>query len=283
MDATQTQPQATNGAIAKAASSATIEIIPKTGEIVRVGYDTFQGFLALQRVAGMFSASTIVPEAYRGSIANCAIAVNMAIRLGADPLLVMQHLYLVHGKPGWSAQFMIAAFNQCGRFATIRYRFTGKKGADDWTCQAYSRELSTNEPIDGPEVSVQMAKDEGWHAKNPKWRTMTQLMLTYRAASFLVKTTAPEIAMGLQTKEELEDVEGADNTSTFTAPPSPAALPVAGSNPAPAAGAGTEPAGCGPQAGSLPPSGNPSASPEETASTLAAAQEQLRLAAEQGA
>ena len=36
------------------------------------------------------------------------IAQNMARRMGADLLMVMQNLYVVHGRPGWSAQFLIA-------------------------------------------------------------------------------------------------------------------------------------------------------------------------------
>jgi hypothetical protein len=56
-------------------------------------------------------------------------------------------------------------------------------------------------------VSIALAKKEGWYAKQgSKWVTMPQQMLMYRAASWFVRAYAPELAMGLQTAEEIRDV-----------------------------------------------------------------------------
>lgn len=173
---------------------------------VRAGFDNLQGFELAQRAAKALAASTLVPKEFQGNIANSMIALELAQRIGASPLMVMQHLYIVHGRPGWSAVFMIASFNQCGRFTAIRYEWSGKEGADDWGCKAYASEKSTGERIDGPLITIGLAKREGWYSKNgSKWQTMPQLMLMYRAASWLVRTHAPEISMGLQTVEELGD------------------------------------------------------------------------------
>lgn len=38
-----------------------------------------------------------------------------------------------------------------------------------------------------------------------KWKTMPQLMLRYRAASFFSSLNCPELTMGIYTKEEIED------------------------------------------------------------------------------
>ena len=55
-------------------------------------------------------------------------------------------------------------------------------------------------------VDMDMAKDEGWLSKNgSKWKTMPQLMLRYRAASFFSSLNCPELTMGLYTKEEMQD------------------------------------------------------------------------------
>ena len=60
--------------------------------------------------------------------------------------------------------------------------------------------------IEGMEVNMQMADDEGWTKKNgSKWKTMPQLMLRYRAASFFSSLNCPELTMGIYTKEEIED------------------------------------------------------------------------------
>lgn len=173
---------------------------------ITAGFSSVAGFELLQRMAKMFASSNLVPKAFHNNIGDCCIALNMAQRLGADPLMVMQNLYVVNNTPAWSSKFMIATFNQCGRFSSIHYKETGKKGEDSWGCIAYARELATGETLEGPEVTIQTAKDEGWYGKSgSKWKTMPQQMLHYRAAAWFIRTTAPEISMGLQTVDEVED------------------------------------------------------------------------------
>jgi hypothetical protein len=156
------------------------------------------------RKAEAYAQSTMVPQQYQGNVPNCIIAMEMADRMGASPMMVMQNLYIVHGNPGWSSKFLIASFNQCGRFSAMRYDWS----QDRTRCRAWAVEKATGDRIDGPEVSVEMAKAECWSTKSgSKWKTMPELMLMYRAAAFLVRTHAPEISMGLQTQEELIDVD----------------------------------------------------------------------------
>lgn len=168
-----------------------------------------QLFALAQRKANVYAKSTLVPADYRNNIGNVLIAENMARRMGADTLMVMQNLYVVHGKPSWSAQFLIACFNSCGRFSAIKYRFSGTPGKDDWGCVAYTTEALTGELIEGVKVTIGMAVAEGWATKDKsKWKTIPELMLRYRAATFLIRCTAPEIGMGLMTTDEAEDVYG---------------------------------------------------------------------------
>ena len=90
-------------------------------ETVRMGFTTLQSFELMQRAAKLLSAAQLVPKEYQNNIPNCTIALNMANRIGADPLMVMQNLVIVHGKPTWSSQFLIATVNTCGRFTALRY------------------------------------------------------------------------------------------------------------------------------------------------------------------
>lgn len=182
-------------------------------ENVVCGFDTVAGFEAIQRMANLFSASSIVPDAYRSkgqndytSKGNCVIALDMALRMGANPLMVMQNLYVVHGRPAWSAQFLIATLNKSGKFSALRYVFQGTEGKDDWGCRACATELSTGEKLQGPLITIGLAKKEGWYGKSgSKWQSMPELMLQYRAAAWFVRAHAPELAMGLKTAEELQD------------------------------------------------------------------------------
>lgn len=166
-------------------------------------------FALAQRQARVYSESSLVPQHYRNNIGNVLIAQNMSKRMGADLLMVMQNLYVVHGNPGWSSQYLIATFNSNGRFSAVKYRFKGEVNEPDWGCQAYCTELATGDEIEGTWVTWQMANAEGWVNKSgSKWKTMPEQMFRYRSAAFMIRATAPEIAMGLLTKEELEDVHG---------------------------------------------------------------------------
>lgn len=172
-----------------------------------VGFLNAESFELTQRISKALASSTLVPKSYQGNISNCMIALNMANRMQADPMMVMQNLYMVNGNPGWSAQFLIATFNQCGRFSAIRYEFVDKEGKDTWGCRAYATEYSTGKVIRSSLVTIALAKAEGWYSKTgSKWKTMPEQMLMYRSASFLVRAHAPELSMGMQTAEEIHDV-----------------------------------------------------------------------------
>jgi hypothetical protein len=112
----------------------------------------------------------------------------------------------IHGKPTWSAAFLIATVNSCGRFSPMRFRWVGKEGADEWGCRAYAVEREGNLELVGALVTIAMAKAEGWYSKNgSKWKTMPEQMLQYRAAAFWTRAYAPEIALGMHTSEEIHD------------------------------------------------------------------------------
>ena len=162
----------------------------------------------------------MVPEQYQiaknpNALSNCLVALNMANRMGADPLMVMQNLVVIHGRPSWSSQFLIATFNACKQFSGLRYEWSGTEGADDWGCRAYTRDTATGERLQGTKITIAMAKKEGWYQKSgSKWQSMPEQMMMYRAAAWMIRVTAPEVSMGLLTQEEAADI-----------PPTRAAMP----------------------------------------------------------
>jgi len=181
-------------------------------------------FAHIQRVAKMFSQSILVPKDFQGNLANCTIALEMAHRMGANPMAVMQNLYIVHGKPGWSAQFIIAAVNQCGKFSPLRYEISGT--GDDRQCIAWATEKDTGDRLESPPVSIKMAKAEQWFQKSgSKWQTMPDLMLRYRAATFFGRLYAPDLLMGMQTAEELGDIGGVTEAPKKAAKEAAATMP----------------------------------------------------------
>jgi hypothetical protein len=154
-----------------------------------------------QRIAKVLSSSDLVPTQYKNNVANTLVALEMANRMGASPLMVMQNLHIIHGRPSWGSSFIIASLNSCGRFTTLRFQGDANK------CKAVATDKATGEVLEGPTVSLEMAKAEGWLDKaGSKWKTMPELMLKYRAAAFFGRLFAPEVLMGMQTSEEVIDI-----------------------------------------------------------------------------
>ena len=163
-----------------------------------------------QRMGQMLTASTIVPETYRGNLGNCVIAIDMAQRMNMNPIMVMQNLYIVHGNPAWSARFLVACVNQCGRFTPLEYEVVGENPADKtFKCRAlaYDRnDVKKERPLYGTWITWAMVDGEGWSKKSgSKWLTMPEQMFRYRAASYWAKVYAPEISMGFPTRDEMAD------------------------------------------------------------------------------
>lgn len=182
------------------------ELATTTNNSLAPSFASVEGFELANRIGKAFAASTLVPAQYRDNVANCIVALEMANRMQASPLMVMQNLYIVHGNPGWSSKFLIACFNQSGRFSALRYEFDLDANRVPYGCRAWAVEKSTQERLVGSTVTLEMAKAEGWATKSgSKWKTMPELMLQYRAAAFFVRVYAPEISMGLQTDDELRD------------------------------------------------------------------------------
>ena len=195
-------------------------------------------FEVMQRMAKMYTESTIVPEAYKGNVGNCVIAIDMATRMGVNSLMVMQNLYIVKGNPSWSSKFLIATINMSGKYSSLRYRkrSLGKVGkikynetvwdnvakrntivvkefdgtdVDNIECIAYATELSTGETLESDPITIETAIKEGWYTKTgSKWDYKCQaLCLHYRAAAFWQRMYCPEISMGFLTKEEADDIQ----------------------------------------------------------------------------
>ena len=203
--------------VIKAKEAAEFALTP-VGQMVRQ-------FEATQRMAKMYAVSTFIPDSYKykggqplppdAVLANCTIALEMAVRMQANPLMVMQNLYIVHGQPAFSSKFLISCINASKRFSPLRYEFNDKEG-DEYGCRVVAYEATDvkhKDPLVGDWITIGMARKEGWLGKNgSKWQTMPGQMLRYRAAAFWQRAYCPEISMGLITSEEAYEVQDADYT-----------------------------------------------------------------------
>jgi hypothetical protein len=154
------------------------------------------------RIAKMFAASKLVPAHFQGKPEECMVALSLSQQLKVNPLLTMQNVFILKGKPGFASTFVIALANERGPFADpIQFEETGS--GDKLAVRAFAKMRSTGTVVDFT-VSMSMAKADGWTA-NAKYQSLPSLMLRYRAATFLVRLYCPQVLMGYATAEELDD------------------------------------------------------------------------------
>jgi hypothetical protein len=211
MTPTDTSPPGATSAAPQSSSAGAL--VRSSGSEISAGvFSGIAAFEAAQRMAQCLCSSTMVPTEYRGQqgLANSLIALEIAGRMGLSPLVVMQNMTPIHGRPSWSSSFLIATVNASGRFTPLRFHFDDEENPS-W-CFAEATDRSSGEALKGEKVSVAMAKREGWWSRKDrhgnetsKWQTMTGQMLRYRAASFWVRVYCPEMSLGLTTQEEALD------------------------------------------------------------------------------
>lgn len=185
------------------------------------------------KVAEMLSRTTFVPKAFQGKPDDCLVALDMAGRLDLNPLAVFPDIYVIDGRSSFSSKFLIALVNRSGRFTRIEFE-TGVNGEADVTFGAWEAgarvpkkwkqrvpnyfakarftEIASGRTFESPLVDMNFAEKNQWVEKpGSKWQSMPEIMTRYRAASILIKSVCPEIVMGLEFSEDLQD---ATDTST---------------------------------------------------------------------
>ena len=183
----------------------------ETTTLTTTNNSVFSGIRAFedaQRIAKALASSTLIPPQFQGQqgFANCLVALEIAGRMNISPFLCMQHLHIIHGRPSWSSAFIIAMVNGCGRFTPLRFEISGE--GESLACYAVATDIKTQQELKGPTITMAMAKKEGWATKSgSKWITMPELMIRYRAAAFWGRLFAGDLLVGLQTQEEVVDVE----------------------------------------------------------------------------
>lgn len=201
---------------AETANQTTLATAENSGTIsVNNVWSNKEQFNQLLRSAQMLSQVSIIPQTYQGKPQDCFVALEMSERMGTSPLFIMQNMNVIKGKPSWSGQACTALINNCGRFKDVKHVYTGEKNTDNRGCYVTATRVSDGEKVDGVEVTIAMAKAEGWLSNSSsKWRTMPELMLAYRASAFFARINCPEALMGMQTAEEVEDVQATTKHKT---------------------------------------------------------------------
>ena len=159
------------------------------------------------RVAQAFASSKMVPVHFQGNTAGVFVVLHMATRMELDPFMVLQNMYMVHGKPGMETKLALALVNTRGPFANpIAWEFDNEENPKKCTAFAF---LKTTGEKRSYTLEWDTVVKEKWDSKDgSKWKTLPKLMFMYRSAIFLIRTVCPEVILGLSTFDELQDING---------------------------------------------------------------------------
>jgi hypothetical protein len=170
-----------------------------------------QGLEIMERawkISEIIAQSDIIPMHYRGKPANVFIAVQSALRMNLDPMLVMQNTFVIGGKLGMNSCFAISLANSSGLFdGGIRYKVVGE--GSTLQVSAFATLKANGEEITYT-IGMKEAIAENW-TKNPKYQSLPELMLRYRAATLLIRTHVPEVINGMHMVDEIEDIAVSKN------------------------------------------------------------------------
>lgn len=164
------------------------------------------------QIAKMLASSEIVPDTYRNKPANCLIALDYARQVKTSPLIVMQNLYIVKGKPSWSGTYIAGVIR--AKYRNVVLEMGGE--GDDYGCRVIAEDENGNKLV-GAKVTYAMAKAEGWWnnidkygKERSKWQSMPELMLQYRASAFFGRVYCPEKLLGIMSEFEAMDIVGSN-------------------------------------------------------------------------
>jgi hypothetical protein len=154
----------------------------------------------LWKLAQALAGADLVPKHFRSKPANCFIALDIANRLGAGALEVMQALYVVHGMPAFKASYCIAMANRSGLYKGGLQFKTDRSDPKNLSVMCFGVRVDTGETV-SKTVDMAMARAEDW-TSNAKYKSIPETMLEYRAATAFIRRECPEVLLGMPTEDE---------------------------------------------------------------------------------
>lgn len=186
--------------------------------------------------ARTLAKSNMVPAAYKNKPDEIVAAALYGRELGLGLTASLSYVQVIQGKPGLSAEGMVALVRSRGH--SISGRTTDKEA------YAVGKRVDTGDEM---EVVWTMAMAErAGLLKNPTWKSYPESMLWARAVSQLCRSLFSDVIMGLSyTPEELQDFTPGPTPARGRVPAQESGSPGrSGQSPAPALPPAQEPAQC---------------------------------------
>ena len=135
-------------------------------------------------------------EARELAINNGTAAILQGITLGVDPLVALQQIFIIHGRPGMYAKFMVA-------LVQAHHHEVWTEDLSDTRAVVCGRRKGSEHTERVP-ITMDMARRAKW-TTNPKYGETPQDMLWARAAGRVCDRIASDVLKGIVAVEQIQD------------------------------------------------------------------------------
>lgn len=172
-----------------------------------------------------------VPDRFRDNPGLCLGVTMDAMTFGFNPFALARSAYIVSGAIGYEAKAYVAALNASGFLKSrLKFSYTGEiKGthevrakdgkrtvpAGTLKCKIVGEVHGEDEPLEWETPELGQIEQKG----SPLWSSDPKLQLYYYGVRAWARVYLPEVMMGIQTRDEIEDI------GETALPPAPAPKP----------------------------------------------------------
>jgi len=147
--------------------------------------------------ADKIAQSSLLPKQYQRNPANVLLALEYGTALGISPVVAMQQIHVIEGKPTASAQLIGGLVRQAGHKLRVEF--------DDRTMTATATVIRSDDPDYEFKAVWTMDRAKAANLVNKgNWKTYPAAMLKARAITEVARDACPEALFGVAyTAEEL--------------------------------------------------------------------------------
>ena len=161
-----------------------------------------QSYEAKYKMAGILCKSGLIPQGLN-TPEKVYVALQWGHELGLTPMVAVNNVAVINGKPTLSADIMAAVVKRSPEYGGIRWV---KNTYEEAEC-VITRILpnGTKEEMTS-RFTIQDARNAGLAGRDV-WKKYPKRMLKHRCLSYGLKDVFPDLLAGLYTPEEMESVE----------------------------------------------------------------------------
>jgi hypothetical protein len=157
-------------------------------------------FDELWRFADMAATTALVPKQYQGRPADIFIAAQWGLHIGMHPIVAIQNICVINGRPSLYGDAMIALVRASGKLEYM------KESWDEAKQMAICELKRVGEYPCAETFSMEDAKKAGLLGKAGPWSTYPKRMAKFRARGFALRDNFADVLGGLISSEEAQDM-----------------------------------------------------------------------------